>query len=144
MSRRPAHGQPTTNKPLCPSAPLYEGSQLLGVVNATGGVTLLTEPLPLTPDFVEAATTASRPPEDRFRFVNRCVEKGCAKWTDGGCSVVKGALERLAGSLPQPPPDGLSAPILPSCGVRPSCRWFMQEGPSACHACPQITYYNRE
>ncbi|NID10585.1 nitrogen fixation protein [Fibrivirga algicola] len=135
MSARPQNGPLTTgSRPLCPSAPLRAGSQLLGFVKQGGGISLLAEPLPVTPGFVEAAT-ATGPAEERFRFVNTCVEKGCAKWKAGGCSVVSGALERL---------QAIQEAILPSCGIRPSCRWFMQEGPSACHICPQVTYLNYE
>ena len=133
MSTRPQNGPLTTDsRPLCPSAPLREGSQLLGVVRKEGGISLLAEPLAVTPEFVEAATAAG-PAEERFRFVNRCVEKGCTKWGAGGCSVVAGALERL---------QAAQEAILPSCGIRPSCRWFMQEGAAACHVCPQVTYLN--
>lgn len=136
MSTRPQNGPLTIpNRPLCPSAPLYEGSQLLGIVKKDGGVSLLTEPIPVTPEFVETST-ANGPAEERFRFVNKCVEKGCAKWGAGGCSVVSGAVARME--------TAAQTAILPTCGIRPSCRWFMQEGPSACHACPQVTYFNYE
>ncbi|WP_375444061.1 hypothetical protein [uncultured Fibrella sp.] len=135
MSARPQNGPLSADsRPLCPSAPLYEGSQLLGLVKPDGGISLLAEPIAVTPDFVEAATAAG-PAEERFRFVNKCVEKGCAKWGAGGCSVVAGALKRI---------QAAQEAILPSCGIRPSCRWFMQEGAAACHVCPQVTYLNYE
>ena len=125
-----------TNPPaLCPSAPYYEGSQLLGVVNERGGVTLLSEPMPLTPAFAKAAATVG-PPEERFRFVNRCLQKGCQQWTDGACGVIKSVLDRL------PTPESIAS--LPSCSIRAKCRWFGQEGPTACQACPEVTYFRYE
>lgn len=123
------------SRPLCPSAPLYEGSQLLGVVKPEGGISLLAQPLPITPGFVEAANEVGVP-EARFRFVNRCVEKGCQNWSDGVCGVIKSVLARL---------DAAAQPTdLPACGIRSNCRWYAQQGADACRVCPQVTYLNYE
>ena len=124
-----------TTSALCPSAPYYEGSQLLGVVNERGGVTLVNEPMPLTPAFAKSAAEVG-PPEERFRFVNRCLQKGCQQWSDGACGVIKRVLDRM------PTPESVAS--LPQCAIRPQCRWFGQEGADACKVCPEVTYFEYE
>ena len=32
---------------------------------------------------------------------------------------------------------------LPRCAIRPTCRWFRQEGPAACFRCPQVVTDSR-
>jgi hypothetical protein len=31
---------------------------------------------------------------------------------------------------------------LPACRIRPTCRWFLQEGKAACQRCPQIVTFS--
>ncbi len=120
-----------TPKTLCPSAPMYEGSKLIGIVNEQGEVNVLPEPLEITEAFVDAALKG-RLPEQRFRFANKCVKSGCAQWTGDSCSVIKRFLADIdAKNLKSE---------LPECAIRPNCRWFNQEGESACKACPLIKY----
>jgi len=35
-----------------------------------------------------------------------------------------------------------AADKLPPCVIRPTCRWYKQEGAAACHRCPQIVTKN--
>ncbi|MEN9612637.1 MAG: hypothetical protein RLZZ628_3451 [Bacteroidota bacterium] len=116
---------------LCPSAPLYEGARLLGVVNQTGTVDLLTTPLELDDDFIFAALQG-RSPEKRFRFVHKCVKSACEKWDGHACGVAKTVLEKIE------PQDWIST--LPECGIRSQCRWYVQEGENACRVCPLVRY----
>lgn len=116
---------------LCPSAPLYAGSRLLGIVNGEGEVDILETPLTLDDGFIEAASQG-RPPEQRFRFVNKCVKSGCKQWDGQACGVIKNVLEKVE--------EQYWKSELPGCNVRSSCRWFAQEGKSACQVCPLVRY----
>jgi hypothetical protein len=93
-------------------------------------ISLLPEPLPLDDEFLAKVKEDPVPVEQRFRFTNKCVESGCTQWTGKTCGVIENVLKHLD-QLPQ-----LST--LPRCSLRPSCRWFVQEGASACRACPYI------
>ena len=116
---------------LCPSAPLYAGSKLLGVVNENNEVDILREPLEVNAAFVEAANKG-RVAEEKFRFVNKCVKSGCAQWTGTACSVIQRVLDTMEGALLKDE--------LPACNIRPTCRWFAQEGSKACQVCPMVKY----
>lgn len=67
-------------------------------------------------------------PVEAFRFGARCEEGRCAQYADGRCSLG----QRLV--------DGLEPVVdaLPSCTLRPSCRWFFEQGNEACVRCPQV------
>lgn len=139
--------------PLCPSAPCAEGSALLGVVQRDGRVSLLPQVIPLDAAFVAKAHEGRRP-TSRFRFTAPCQAGGCAQWRDGGCSVGARAAALAApgeAAAASPPfaagsraiaprdPGSTSGPAaLPACGIRPRCRWWLQEGPAACGACPEV------
>lgn len=118
---------------LCPSAPLYQGSRLLGIANEAGEVDILAQPLELNEGFVEAAQAGS-PVGQRFRFVNKCVKSACQQW-DGAsqsCSVIKTVLEKIESTFWKEE--------LVACGIRSSCRWYSQEGANACKVCPLVKY----
>ncbi len=63
-----------------------------------------------------------------LRFGARCEETGCAHFASGACSL--GA--RIHNDLP-PVVDAL-----PPCLLRPTCRWFAEQGPGVCLRCPQV------
>lgn len=111
---------------LCPSSVCIEGSALLGVVNTQGTVDILPEPIPIDEEFMQEANKG-RKPETRFRFTNTCVKKECQQWNGQGCGVIEKVqqLLNIEATLQQ----------LPACGIRSRCRWYLQSGPSACHAC---------
>jgi hypothetical protein len=118
-----------TEKILCPSARCREGALLIGV-QGEERLGFVTPPLPLDRDFIERATRDGRP-EQRFRFAEPCLEKGCRQWTGSACGVI----ERIGQA---------EAPAeLPECGIRPRCRWFAQQGPRACGVCPYVLTDNR-
>ena len=54
----------------------------------------------------------------------------------GGCSHFDGSDCRLATKLVQLMPPASKA--LPACQLRPDCRWWKQEGKTACFRCPSI------
>lgn len=63
-----------------------------------------------------------------LRFGARCEETGCAHFASGGCSLG----QRIRNDLPA------VVDALPSCLLRPTCRWFAEQGPGVCLRCPQV------
>lgn len=115
---------------LCPSHRCKPGSQLLGVRQDDGTVAILPQPLPVTEEFISIVSRHETPPEQRFRFTNKCVESGCRQWTDRGCGVVEKMVDYLDKIQP--------LASLPPCAIRPSCRWFSQRGGDACALCSYV------
>lgn len=111
---------------LCPSARPATTSRLLGVRRADGRVGFVSPPLPITEAFLERAGSH---PDARFRFVAPCVTDRCGQWTGSACGV--GSLVAFHGVRHHDPED-------PDCDVRPQCRWFAQEGSSACRGCQHV------
>ncbi|WP_133054047.1 hypothetical protein [Niastella yeongjuensis] len=122
-----------SKKHVCPSAPLYEGSRLLGIVNENNEVSILTEPMEIDDVFI-ASASKGKLPEQKFRFTNKCVKSGCKQWTGEQCGVIKRVLENIEQSTIKNE--------LPECNIRSECRWFDQEGISACKVCTSIKYIN--
>ena len=81
-------------KVMCPSARAKEGSRLLGVRQEDGTVAILPEPLPINKQFIEAASHGD-PPEQRFRFTNKCVEGGCKQWNGKGCGIAEQIVKHM-------------------------------------------------
>ena len=112
----------------CPSSLGQVGSNLLGIVNPSGTVGFFEDPIEVTPEFLEDAGD-SESLERRFRFSNKCIQSGCKQWTGNECGVIKAVLALE------------SIPVnkdLPDCSIRPTCRWFSQEGAVACNGCRYI------
>ena len=119
----------TSQTTLCPSSTAQEGALLLGVVGPDQSVRFLTQPEPMTAELTEAIMVIDAP-ETKFRFANRCVKSGCGQWHEGRCGVID-----LVMSFNQ----HLDEPAaLPTCAIRPQCRWHKQTGPAACLVCPFI------
>lgn len=115
---------------MCPSNKAKNGSELLGVRQDDGTVAILPQTLPVDEDFIRKASLDGMEPEKKFRFTNKCVESGCQQWTGKGCGVVEQVIQFL---------DHLPVKdAIPECPIRPSCRWHLQKGPSACKVCPFI------
>ncbi len=122
-------------KKSCPSAVCDEGAQVIGIVTAQGTVNFLSQPLPVTKEFI-ATAHKGRSPEKRFRFSNRCAENGCRQWTGNGCGIIEAVMEQS---------ERISVKIrLPKCGIRSDCRWYYQSGADACAVCPLIVSDNYE
>ena len=132
----------------CPSNRCKSGSDLIGIRQDDGTVAILPTPLPVDQHFVDLVGQSSVAPEERFRFSNKCVESGCSQWTGSRCGVIDNVLQLLAG-VPAPghiTPPAATAPLtpkdnsetLPPCGIRPTCRWFLQAGADACRVCPYV------
>ena len=114
---------------LCPSAQCKVAARLLGIRQEDGSVAILPEPL-LVDDAFIAKVNEGPSPLRRFRFTNRCIESGCAQWTGGGCSVAS-LVTKYANTVP------LDFE-LPTCAIRPQCRWWLQSGADACKVCTLV------
>ena len=115
---------------LCPSAqPEMSRSMVLGVMSGTVDEPMLSyleEPLPVNDDLLAMAGPVQ--PTEIFRFAADCEESACCHFDGSRC--------RLATRIVQILPAVVEA--LPACTIRPTCRWFQQEGREACFRCPQI------
>lgn len=114
----------------CPSAhPDTEGAVIFGVAGGTveaPRVGYLTRAVPPAPDLLALAAPAA--PAAVFRFGGRCAEGGCRHFAGSRCTLG----ERLVQLLPP------VAERLPPCVLRPTCRWWHEQGPAACRRCPQV------
>jgi hypothetical protein len=120
--------------PLCPSAqPEWEGSVAIGVVGGTSDEPRLSHfesAAQVDDDLLALATPVS--PAEVFRFAAPCLCTGCVHFEDDECHLAK----RIVQTLP------VVARRLPKCSIRPRCRWWQQEGSSACARCPQVVTDN--
>ena len=115
--------------PLCPSArPDMPGSVVFGVVGEGCGSLLgyTKQLVPVTPEVL--ALTGPVEPTEVFRFAASCAGDRCRHFDGSDC--------RLATRIVRTLPAVVDA--LPACRLRPSCRWWHQEGRDACIRCPQI------
>jgi hypothetical protein len=114
----------------CPSAqPSMEAPRLLGVVEPTAEgprVAYLNEEVAVTGDLLAAAAPAR--PAEVFRFSATCEASRCTHFDGTRCKLAARIVDRL--------PPVVDA--LPICLIRPTCRWFAQEGREACLRCPQV------
>lgn len=114
----------------CPSAqPGMLGLRLLGVVEPTEKgprLAYLNEDVAVTEELL--AQTAPAQPTEVFRLAAHCEERHCIHFNGERC--------KLATRIVQILPAVVDA--LPRCLIRPTCRWFQQEGKEACVRCPQV------
>ena len=114
---------------LCPSSKCEDGAKLLGIVKEDAHVDFLKHPIQIDQDFVDSAKEG-RTPELRFRFAGKCLKAGCRQWTGERCGVIDNIVDQLQQAIPEA--------SLPTCSIRPECRWFHQRGPEACKVCPFV------
>jgi hypothetical protein len=120
-----------SSKPIdCPSSPVTaEGARIFGVIAGTPErprVGYLTEVQPVSEKLLALAGPAK--PTQVFRIAAPCANGGCQHFRDNTCSLAKRIVEGV--------PAVVNA--LPACQIRPTCRWFRQEGRQACIRCPQV------
>ncbi|WP_431270031.1 hypothetical protein [Dankookia sp. P2] len=134
-SRRDQATRPAGKATLCPSVSgdPRNAPMVIGVIGEGGVVANLPTPIPLTPGM---RAQIGEKPETRFRLAGPCVERHCAHWKDASCSLIGRMQEAVAGYVEAREPG---APV-PRCGIRASCRWWVQRGPEACHTCPHVHY----
>jgi hypothetical protein len=135
MSRRLGAEDPGDASALmCPSSRCEPGSSLIAIVGDEGRLAHVTPAMPVDAEFVAAARRHGSP-EARMRFASPCLQAGCAQWTGTSCGIIEAVL--AADVAP-------SGGRLPRCAIRPSCRWYAQEGAAACRACPLVVTDARE
>lgn len=117
-------------KIMCPSNKAKTGSELLGVRQEDGTVAILPQTLPVDQAFLDKVSMDGIAAEQKFRFTNKCIESGCQQWNGKGCGVVEQVIQFLD-HLPV-------SETIPDCPIRPTCRWYLQKGPSSCKVCPFI------
>jgi hypothetical protein len=115
----------------CPSGRCRASSLLIGV-RTEAGLGYVTPPLPVDAEFIERVAETGGGAEQRFRFAEPCIERGCQQWTGDAC----GLIDRLLVS------DQPAATDLPACGIRSRCRWFAQAHERACAVCPLVVTDN--
>jgi hypothetical protein len=115
---------------LCPSARSdWEGSQVFGVVHGTvesPKVAYLKQVQPLLENIAKLNNRVE--PEEVFRIAAPCEEKGCQHFDGQDCRLVMRVVEQLP----------VVTESLPPCAIRRSCRWWQQEGGTACIRCSQV------
>ncbi len=116
--------------PLCPSSrPEVKNSLAFGIVVGSAKkprVAYLSEPQAVTDQLLSIAKPVT--PTEVFRFAATCAERDCEHFNGSDCQLVK----RIINKSP------MVVENLPSCRIRADCRWWQQEGKSACFRCPQI------
>jgi hypothetical protein len=123
-------GDDTDGALTCPSSHGAPGNLLIGIVAGDGSVMAVRPPLPVDETFVDQARHASeRPPEARFRFAGPCETNSCRQWTGSRCAV--GDIAAATHRGPQP---------LQPCAIRPTCRWWAQNGAAACRGCTLVVH----
>jgi hypothetical protein len=120
--------------PLCPSARCSEGAVILGLIDGNGKLNMVRPPLPVTPDFIAISNEGKRP-DSRFRFASQCQPDLCTRWVGGKCVIARLAVAAERSTLE-------SGASLQECMIRTSCRWYQQEGESACRACIRVITSN--
>jgi hypothetical protein len=122
----------TAARLLCPSAqPQLHGSVIFGSVenkSSAQDVSFLRSSFPVSEGTMLALADGMLRANQMFRFAAPCEQAGCTNWSGAHCRVA----ERLIQILP------VSSLELPACVIRPDCRWFAQEGSSACMRCSQV------
>jgi len=115
---------------MCPSAqPDMEDARIFGVVAGTAEqprLAYLKQSAVVTDEMLE--NLGDLEPTQVFRYAARCEESKCAQFDKGCCSLGK----RIADLLPP------VTESLPSCQIRPTCRWYVEIGGAACLRCPQV------
>jgi hypothetical protein len=71
-------------------------------------------------------------PTEVFRFAAPCLGTGCLHFGQQKCHLARNIVKILPAVTEQ----------LPSCAIRPDCRWWQQEGKEACLRCPQVVTDN--
>ncbi len=122
-----------TNGKLCPSSKLSKGAYLLGIKNEENKIDILSEPVKVDGELLEKFNTHDTKAEKALRFTNKCVQSGCKQWTGEKCGVIDNILEKVE--------EKYIEDNLPDCAIRSTCRWYFQEGASACKVCTLVTTY---
>lgn len=116
--------------PLCPSARLENSNSVVfGIVSGSieqPNIKYLQEAQPTTEELIALASPVT--PTEVFRIAAACATNQCQHFDGQNCRLA----QRIVTQLPTVTEQ------LPACAIRRDCRWFQQEGKTACLRCPQI------
>jgi hypothetical protein len=120
---------------LCPSAqPGWPSARIIGVVGGTpehAQLAFLDEPTLPTEKLLALADPLQ--PTEVFRFTAPCAAAACNHFGEGRCRLASKIVRLLSEVTSE----------LPPCAIRPQCRWWIQEGQTACLRCPQVVTHDR-
>ena len=123
---------------LCPSAAAEPGrSVVFGIAGATprpgeaagdSGPTVayLTQTVPVPEDV--AARTAPVAPNAVLRTAAPCAGAACGHFSGHSCTLIERIVAALEPVVDRPP----------ACAIRRTCRWWAEQGRTACVRCPQV------
>ncbi len=115
---------------MCPSAqPDMEGARIIGVVSGepdSPQIAYLERGVEV--DLSVTSQLGELAPTEVFRFAAKCETSRCCHFDGSRCA--------LAGRIVEQLPEVVD--LLPRCQIRPTCRWFAEQGGVACRRCPQI------
>ncbi len=121
-------------QPLCPSARSdSEEGQAFGVAGGTFDAPKISYFKKVYPSLEFKSKVGSEIAlEEVLRIAAPCEESGCQHFDGQDCRLAKRVVEDLP----------IVAENLPPCAIRRDCRWWSQEGLSACLRCPQVVTRN--
>ena len=90
----------------------------------------LSEAVALTRDLEAVCSPVA--PEEVFRFAARCALDACRHYAHERCRLAENLTKALAAPRPQ----------VPRCAIRRDCRWWREQGPSACSVCEHVVTRN--
>ena len=127
-----SNSEKTSKTTLCPSSQSdTDDAVAFGVVEGTveaPRVAYLERSQPVE----EIVQPSAVKPTEMLRIASSCQEKGCLHFDGSDCRLAAKIVEQLP----------TVTETLPPCQIRSSCRWWQQEGKSACLRCPQVVTEN--
>ena len=125
------NSEKTFKTTLCPSSQPDNDAVAFGVIEGTvesPRVAYLERSQPVE----EIVQPSAVKPTEMLRIASSCQEKGCLHFDGSNCRLAAKIVEQLP----------TVTETLPACQIRSSCRWWQQEGKSACLRCPQVVTEN--
>jgi hypothetical protein len=110
-----------------------EGARIFGVISGTAEaprVSYLRSSTTVGPDTLQHL--GGLKPTEVFRYAATCEERRCSHFDGARCTLVSRIVRFL---------DPVTT-TLPPCTIRPTCRWYAEEGSAACFRCPQVVTSN--
>jgi hypothetical protein len=124
----------TVETTLCHSSqPNLDNVVVFGVVEGTveePRIAYLEKAQPLNEQLQTSSSSVKA--TEMMRLASSCHEKGCVHFDGSDCRLAQRIVEQLP----------TVTETLPACQIRSSCRWWQQEGKSACLRCPQVVTEN--
>lgn len=112
-------------KKLCPSAPFKKGHNIFGEL-INDSFIFKDELTKIDEDTFSSVSQSDN--KNNYRVSMTCATKGCGNWNGSKCTVP----DQMKNFIPA---DKRS---IQPCPIRNACRWFAQDGESACGICPLI------